>query len=272
MEAFFLRGPDGARLCIHHPPPGERRVGIVFVHAFAEEMNKSRHVVAQTARRLAAQGFGVLLIDLKGCGDSDGSLADARWADWRTDVGSALEWLRADGYVETWLWGLRLGAALAADVSCAAAAQVQRCVVWQPVSSGRSALTQFLRLRSVNAMMAGGADAPTVGTLRTQSAQGQTVEVAGYALAPGLAADIEALNLERPAPPCPVEWFDVVAKEGDSVSAASARVIAAWQAGGATVQAGVVAAEPFWAANNAVELLQCPSIVAATVKRLSACR
>ena len=49
MEAFFLPADRGARLCVHHAPLTPRGVGLVALPAFAEEMNKSRHVVAQAA-------------------------------------------------------------------------------------------------------------------------------------------------------------------------------------------------------------------------------
>ena len=77
FEAFFLaadNGRAGQRLCIHHPPRrGEpARGAVLHLHAFAEEMNKSRRMVALQARALAEAGFAVLQIDLHGCGDSGG--------------------------------------------------------------------------------------------------------------------------------------------------------------------------------------------------------
>ena len=71
-DAFFLDTADGPRFCLYHAPVGECRGALVYIHPFAEEMNRSRRMAALQARALTAQGFGVLLLDLHGCGDSGG--------------------------------------------------------------------------------------------------------------------------------------------------------------------------------------------------------
>jgi alpha/beta superfamily hydrolase len=40
-------------------------------------MNKARRMAALQARALAALGYGVLLLDLHGCGDSSGDFGDS---------------------------------------------------------------------------------------------------------------------------------------------------------------------------------------------------
>ncbi len=52
-------------------------------------MNKSRRMAALQARAFAAMGFGVLQIDLFGCGDSSGDFSDARWDIWKQDLAIA---------------------------------------------------------------------------------------------------------------------------------------------------------------------------------------
>ena len=59
---------------------------LLYLHPFAEEMNKSRRMAALACRALAAAGFAVLQIDLRGCGDSSADFGDASWADWQADV------------------------------------------------------------------------------------------------------------------------------------------------------------------------------------------
>ena len=269
MEAFFLQAARGQRFCVHHAPQGAPGSGIVFVPALAEEMNKSRHIVAQTARRLAANGVGVLLIDLFGCGDSSGSLADVRWADWRADIRLGLDWMRQRNYRSLQLWGQRTGAVLAAEVARDNPGAVRRCLFWQPAVGGEAILTQFLRLRSVNALLTGSGGSESVKQLRARLIVGELLEVAGYPLSPALAADLAGLNLERANPLCPVHWIELVAEVGRAASAASARVLSAWQAQGTDVSMSLLAAEQFWAASNAVELVQCPSIVEKTVQEVA---
>ena len=125
-DPLFLQvepGPCGRRFALHHRPAGPPRGLVVYVHPFAEEMNKSRRMAALQSRALAEAGFAVLQVDLMGCGDSDGELLDASWAQWVGDVVFACGWLRQQyphsgtDTVPLWLWGLRAGALLAADAA-----------------------------------------------------------------------------------------------------------------------------------------------------------
>ena len=56
FDAFFLPVGDGARFCIHHAPAGPARAAVLHVHAWTEEMNKSRRMSALAARALLPAG------------------------------------------------------------------------------------------------------------------------------------------------------------------------------------------------------------------------
>ena len=116
-QAFFLPVDGGQRFCVYYPAQGPRTLGqIVYAHPFAEEMNKSRRMVANQARDLSTAGFAVLQIDLLGCGDSSGDFGDASWDAWVDDVLLACGWLREKaGDAPLWLWGLRAGCLLAVE-------------------------------------------------------------------------------------------------------------------------------------------------------------
>jgi len=266
VEAFFLPARTGVRLCVHHRPNERSATGraVVFVPPFAEEMNKSRHVVAQTARRICDMGIGVLLIDLYGCGDSSGDFADATWDTWREDVALATDWLQICGYRRVVLWGMRLGGLLAAECALAAPTLYDRCILWQPVISGEAFLTQFLRLRVANAMLSGAAAGTSVAQLRTSLLAGEAVEIAGYRLSPGLASGLIARTLLPARPSCPIEWFEVVAERGRPPAPATARLVDEWRAAGSTLSLSVVEGEAFWGTANSAELVQCPTLVEAT--------
>jgi len=270
VQAFFLPAAEGSRFCVYHPPASPVRAGVVFVQAFAEEMNKSRHLVAQASRALAAQGIGVLLMDLKGCGDSTGLFEDASWDDWRSDVHLAAQFMRGRGHARLALWGMRLGALLAAQCAAEMPTDVTRCVFWQPVLQGETHLAQFLRLRLASAMFSGTKSDETGKTLRARLAAGEKIEVAGYLLSPSMATALSGLDLASLRPPCPVSWFEVVADEQRAASPAASRVIAAWRDRGTPVDLTTLAAEPFWGASNAAELVQCPGIVEATARQAKA--
>src|ERR1700750_2791898 len=92
---FFLDDEAGGqRLCVLHGPQGDAVLGaMVYVHPFAEEMNKSRRMAALQARAFARAGHAVLQIDLLGCGDSSGDSGDATWEAWVDDVVRACAWI-----------------------------------------------------------------------------------------------------------------------------------------------------------------------------------
>ena len=58
MQAFFLPCDLGQRFCIYHAARnGQARGAIVYLHPFAEEMNKARRMAALQSRALAKAGF-----------------------------------------------------------------------------------------------------------------------------------------------------------------------------------------------------------------------
>ncbi|MDD5330483.1 MAG: hydrolase 2, exosortase A system-associated [Sulfuricella sp.] len=266
-EAFFLDAAPGTRFCLYHAPHADRRPAgaFLYVHPFGDEMNKSRRMAALQARAFAAMGFGVLQIDLFGCGDSSGEFADARWDIWKHDLAVAREWLEERTSGPIGLWSLRLGALLALDFAGDPESAIGRIVLWQPVISGASFLTQFLRMRLAGEMLAGDAEKPA-GTqaMRDALAAGETLEVAGYELAPDLAAAIDRLSAaDLATTKCPVHWFEIVPEAGRSMPPAAARTADAWVRGGADLRVRTVPGPQFWATQ---EISECPGLVAATVE------
>jgi exosortase A-associated hydrolase 2 len=137
--------------------------------------------------------------------------------------------------------------------------------MWQPVVSGAQFMTQFLRLRLTREMLTGGAASKGTEQLRAQLAAGETLEIAGYELAPELAFAIERLDLAGLAPKnVPAQWFEVNA-EGKP-SAALRRAGQAWSAAGAEVELRPVRGEPFW---SSVEIGECAELIAATSDALA---
>jgi exosortase A-associated hydrolase 2 len=260
FEAFFLPAGAGARFCVFYPPAGVPLGSIVYLHPFAEEMNKSRRMAALQARSFAARGYAVLQIDLLGCGDSSGDFGEARWSLWKDDVRVAQRWLRENAEGPVHLWGLRLGALLAADCARERDMSPASLLMWQPVINGAQFLAQFLRLRLGSEMLSGVAPRGGTGELRAQLAAGSALEIAGYELAPELAFAIERLELGALAPEnVPARWFEVNA-EGKS-SPALERAARAWGAAGAEVDLNAVRGAPFW---SSIEIAECPDLIAAT--------
>jgi exosortase A-associated hydrolase 2 len=259
-ESFFLPTQDGFRYCLFHAPRGECRGALVYVHPFAEEMNKSRRMAALQARALAARGVGVLQIDLHGCGDSSGDFGEARWDGWKRDIDEARAWLQRRLGRPAGLWGLRLGALLALDY---AATNTPPCLLlWQPVTSGAGFLTQFLRMRVAAELLQDGAGNGGTKALRQQLAQGRPLEIAGYELAPQLAAAIEGLDASVLAPRgCRIDWFELTAAAGRPLPPAASAVAANWRAQRIDFGVQLVHGEPFW---STPEITECAALLGAT--------
>ena len=225
-------------------------------------MNKARRMAALQSRRLAAAGYAVLQIDLFGCGDSSGDFAEARWEVWKQDLQIAIAWLksRVDGPLG--LWGLRLGAMLAADVARDPAMGIDHLLLWQPVINGEQFLTQFLRLRLASEMLADGAAQTGVRDLRETLRGGGSLEIAGYDLHPRLAAELDALSLADLVPAVKrVHCLEVTAMSEPKLSPASRRALEAWRLKGVDVRATAVTGEPFW---STIEVTECEALLAAT--------
>lgn len=263
-EPLFLPSARGPLFALYHAPAGPCRHALLYVHPFAEEMNKSRRMAALAARRLADSGVAVLQLDLGGCGDSAGEFADARWEDWLDQLETGSAWLRAQSGMQPGLWGLRLGALLALDFARRAAAAPPRLLLWQPVTSGSLYLTQFLRLLSAGEMLREGGARGTQ-ALRASLRGGTSLEVAGYTLAPALAAAIDALDAAAMAPPAPVDWFAIGPGE-QPLTPAAERVADAWRGAGATVTLHALRGPAFW---ESQELVDCPAVVEASVAAMA---
>jgi uncharacterized protein len=250
----------GARLVICHRPTVRPRATVVYVHPFAEEMNKSRRMVALQARALASAGFMVCLIDLRGCGDSSGEMGDVAWEDWVRDVVDLSTWALERADAPLLLWGLRAGCLIATEAARRLDAALG-LIFWQPASAGRTVLQQFLRLKLAAEMQSPGAKG-VVDALRARLAGGETVEVAGYTLPPALAAGLENTRLDPMQRTLPVAWVEVASQPDTPLQPASEAVVARWRAAGHPVQTVVVAGSPFW---NSVEIAEAPALLPVTV-------
>jgi exosortase A-associated hydrolase 2 len=279
FEPLHVRLEDDALssrfIVLHLPEHGREPLGLV-VHApaFAEEVNKARRMVALQARTLAAEGFAVVVPDLLGCGDSPGDFNEATWSTWVNDIAGAARWI-ANEFARRWpgqprpptvLWGLRVGALLAA----AAARRLREpcaLVLWQPTLQGGSALQQFLRLLTAADIVGG--RAPTGGASpRATLAAGTALEVAGYLLTPALANGMEAATLALPERPDSIAAFEVGAREPASLSPALAATSERWRTQGWQVHAEALRGPAFW---QTTEIEDAPALIEATtaqVKRL----
>lgn len=265
MLAFFLSGKRGQRFCLYYAARLEKPLGaVIYLHPFAEEMNKSRRMAALQARAMAEAGFDVLQIDLLGCGDSAGDFGAATWQDWLNDLQDAYRWLRAKNQAPLTLWGLRAGCLLAASAASNLPERTN-LLFWQPVASGKQHWQQFMRLKLAGELVSGQAKGITE-KIRQQLHSGHAVEIAGYQVSPLLASGMEASELKLPTNfDGRISWFELAVRDDATLSPVSQRRIEQWQAAGFNVEAKLVHGPSFW---QNTELEDAPELIAATLAAL----
>jgi len=267
LEAFFLPVASGRLFCLFHAPEDEAvaKGAVIYVHPFAEEMNKSRRMAALQARAMASAGYFVLQVDLLGCGDSSGDFGDATWDGWIENLVEAGSWLQDRTGAELWWWGLRAGNLLAVE---AAGRIGQPCdmFMWQPVVLGKQHLQQFMRLKIAGDLMGGGAKGAMDG-LKQQLAQGVPVEIAGYLLSPSVALGLEKAELRVPDTVRQLALIEVSSHAGVEVSPALGARLEKWRSAGVDARALSVAGPAFW---QTTEIEECPELIDASLEALVA--
>ena len=242
------------------------RATLLYIPPFAEEMNRSRWLVASAARRFASAGFGTLIVDPFGTGDSAGDFVEARWDIWTEDIALCLEWARGQYRLPTILWGLRLGASLAVEAS-REGADCDGMILWQPVVRGSQFIDQFLRIAVAQAVTK--AHGPrSVARIREALVKNGETEVAGYRVHRDLIHSVDNIDLRGVSPghTAPLAWIDVAAAATPRTDATE--TIAAW-APELAATLDIAAAPPFW---SLAEPEAAPNLIETTLQRLEAAR
>jgi len=259
LSLEFLDTPRGRLLVTGIGPDlqAANQVAVV-VPAFLEEMNLSRHFVAQQARRLARHGWHTVILDPTGTGDSEGDLREVSLADWYADFDCLANWLRQRGATRIWLWAIRFGALLLPTLWQRWQGTIKGTLLWQPVLAGARYRKQFLRLKLAAELEGGNENS----LLQQAQAQGM-VEVAGYPLSAGLLEEMATLTFSVES--CtvrPLFWVEVVAPGMPPPMAVSRQ----WEAlDPACFRA--VAGPAFW---NTLEIYRFDGLLAATESLLLA--
>jgi exosortase A-associated hydrolase 1/exosortase A-associated hydrolase 2 len=220
-------------------------------------------MVAMQARAFAAMGMGTLLLDMHGTGDSPGEFEQGDWDIWLNDLKCGIAWLRQNANGCRTVWGIRLGAIMAAQLA-AHDESLDRLLLWQPVVAGKSYWTQFLRIRIAAEM--GQADGiRSTEVLRAMAAQGQTVEASGYRVCARLATALDALRLpdDGSLSDKEIHWFEVLAGADGVVSRANAKCAEAMTATGSRVNLVQLAGPSFWQLH---ERSVVPELITATTQ------
>jgi fermentation-respiration switch protein FrsA (DUF1100 family) len=130
--------------------PSRNGAAVLLVHGGSSDREGS----VEHARMLAAHGYGVLLYDARGRGESEGSENNYGW-DWTKDIAGALEWLERRDDVDPARIGA-LGQSTGADVLIEAAAERDdiRALVADGAAAGSYADVERLRGTSIESLPA----------------------------------------------------------------------------------------------------------------------
>jgi exosortase A-associated hydrolase 2 len=224
---FFLSTVRGDLFCLYiHPVNTNPRGGILFFPPFAEEMNKARHLMLLQARQLALLGYGVLVLDLYGTGDSQGELGDATWEEWCEDMFQGYNWLLGKNINNISFLSIRLGCLLALDVIHRKRIQIEKLIFWQPITNGNLFINQFLRLRMAADLLSSDEKISTK-QLSESLLAGDTQEIAGYHLTSSLYKSIRELHLDGfiDTNEVPISWFEILADENRQINKATQKII-----------------------------------------------
>jgi exosortase A-associated hydrolase 1/exosortase A-associated hydrolase 2 len=269
IRPFHLEGRDGALLATYYSPIGAPHAqgDVLLAPSFAEEMHRCRAMVSMQARAFARVGIGTLILDLYGTGDSAGEFSDASLTSWRDDLRRGMEWLRRSANGCRAVWGIRLGALMAAELACESPG-IDHLLLWQPVVDGKTFFTQFLRIR-IAAELEQSGGIKTTDELRRMSASGEIIEVSGYRINPQLARELDEIRLPDPSrlTSTRVSWCEVVPAADAVVPRASAKAVDAWRAAGVALAFERVIGPPFWQVH---ERAAAPELITATTRLIAA--
>ena len=256
----FINSSKGRIFTLYFPANGDSNAATLIIPPFADEMNKSRRMFSELARRLSSNGQSALLFDFYGTGDSEGLFEDATWHDWLADIQSCVSLLYDKGVAQINLLAMRTGALLAVDFLNASSVNIPKLLLWQPVIDGGIFFNQFMRLRLVASMMSGDKNRETTKDLKARFEQGETLEIAGYGITPSIAASLEAATLKGFVTRAnfDITWLDIVADAERDPPLVNRKLVEQWQQDGISVIHQKVVGMPFW---NSTETVEIPELI-----------
>jgi pimeloyl-ACP methyl ester carboxylesterase len=139
FEAVSLRAEDGVTLQAWYRPAANGRA-IILLHG----AGGSRASVRAYAEMLASHAYGVLAVDLRGHGESEGKTNRLGWKG-SLDVGAAVDFLLARGEVQSIGW---LGTSMGAEVLLGAAARYPSITAMVADGATRRSIDELLALES----------------------------------------------------------------------------------------------------------------------------
>jgi uncharacterized protein len=177
------------------PGSGKGELAVLFCNPFGQEAVRTKPMYRAFADRLLRKGVHALRFDYHGTGDSPGEGDDQSLQDWIRDTRAAREaLLRATGARRLHIFGLGLGATIAARTPLDLAPVPERLVLWEPVTDGAAYVKRMQAAHRHELNLAFGEAWPAwrrrLGTAEPQAPG----FILGFPLGQRLAADLAALG------------------------------------------------------------------------------
>ncbi|MGI5310477.1 glycosyl transferase [Rheinheimera sp. WS51] len=172
---------------------------VVILPPFAEEMNKSRHIIKQCTTQLAEHNYYSFMLDNYGTGDSEGDLDTATIELWRIDLAILMQKIADWGFQSVSFIAIRFGALQLFDLLNlhSLPLPIKHLVLWQPMFDASRFWQQFCRIKVAEAMASG--EKTSQKQLEQQLEQGQIVEIAGYPINSSFVQSILQMESTFPA-------------------------------------------------------------------------
>ena len=247
MEAtqHILNSEGESVHAIMYTPPGKAIGSMLFCNPLFEERKSAARTLTETAESLCASGFNILRFDYRGCGDSHGDFSRYSVHDWTSDISAAKDFLEesAPG-LPTGLLGLRFGAAIAFR-TCSEDNSYSFVAGWEPVTDGRSYILHEMRKKLMKEMLTFGKKRKTREDLEQRLENGESIDLDGYELAPGLYKEITAMNIMALCPET-AACLVLDATHTGRPSSATAELRKSWTQRNPNALFRSIRMEPFW--------------------------
>jgi pimeloyl-ACP methyl ester carboxylesterase len=177
------------------PGAGKGDLAVLFCNPFGQEAVRTKAMYRAFAERLLRQGVHALRFDYHGTGDSPGEDDEQSLTDWIRDTRMAREaLLRATEARRLQVFGLGLGATIAARTALDLDPVPERLVLWQPVTDGAAYIERMKTVHRQDLALAFGETWPAVREfLHTAEPQAPGF-ILGYPLGQRLTEDLATLG------------------------------------------------------------------------------
>lgn len=155
-QLYFESGTSMLFGALFIPKAQANDTAYIICHPFAEEKKSAQRALVELANAIANDGKIAFMFDFYGCGDSEGTLAEANLDIWKSNIHHAILFLKSKTSVRSiTIIGLRLSATLA-FLSANESQDVQKVILLEPIPSFVDYLKESLKQKLINELLTGG--------------------------------------------------------------------------------------------------------------------